>query len=165
MADLLGLRVPVGAVVTAAHAAPRARSAGLPRWLRVTAVTVHMTGAIAWLGLLTAVTAVQASTVGHRDLILVTPGAVAVLAALVAATVISGVVLAAGTAWGFGRWRWLVVKQFMVVVLVVGGTVVFVAGAASLAVRAVALGWLLGVIGVSMVKPGGRVGRRSTPSR
>jgi uncharacterized membrane protein len=58
-----------------------------------------------------------------------------------------------------------VVKQFMVVVLVVGGTVVFVAGAASLAVRAVALGWLLGVIGVSMVKPGGRVGRRSTPSR
>lgn len=145
--------------MTAAHAAPKARSAGLPRWARVTAVAVHMTGAIAWLSLLTAVTAVQASTVGHRDLILVTPASVGVLAALVAATAVSGVVLAAGTAWGFGRWRWLVAKQILVVVLLAGGTVAFVVDASTLPVRAVALGLLLAVIGVSMVKPGGRVRR------
>jgi hypothetical protein len=142
--------------VTAAHATHRAKPTGLPRWARVAAVTVHMTGSIAWLALLTAVTAVQASTVGHRDLILVTPGAVAVLAVLVVAVLASGVVLAWGTAWGFRRWRWLVVKQAMVVVLVGGGTVAFVVGATGLVVRAVALGLLLSVIGVSMVKPGGR---------
>lgn len=159
---MLGVRAPLGRVdtVTAAHAAPRARSAGLPRWARVIAVTVHMTGAIAWLALLTAVTAVQAANVGHRDLILVTPAAVDVVVVLVAATVASGLVLAAGTAWGFGRWRWLIAKQALVVVLLVGGTVAFLVDASTLWVRAVALGLLLAVIGVSMVKPGGRVRRR-----
>lgn len=151
--------------MTAAHAAPRARSAGLPRWARVGVVAVHMTGAIAWLSLLTAVTAVQASTVGHRDLILVTPAAVCILAALVAVTAVSGVVLAAGTAWGFRRWRWLVAKQVLVVVLLGGGTAAFVVDASTLPVRAVALGLLLAVIGVSMVKPGGRVRKRVAPRR
>lgn len=159
MADLLGMWASLDGAVTAVHAAPTARSVGLPRWARVVAVTVHMTGAIAWLGLLTAVTAVQAANPRHRDLILVTPASREILAALVAATLISGVVLSWGTAWGFRRWRWLIAKQVMVAVLVVGGTVVFAVHADVLAVRAAALVLLLAVLGVSMVKPGGRARR------
>jgi hypothetical protein len=117
------------------------------------------------LSLLTAVVAVQAASTGHRDLIMVSWWARAIPVVLAVIAVGSGVVLSLVTSWGFGRWRWLLVKQAMVVALVVGGAVELVAGFDALWARACTLALLLGVVGVSMVKPGGRVKKKVAPSR
>lgn len=128
------------------------------RRARLAVLTVHVAGSTAWTALLTAVVALQAASPRQVDFVLsdrfirwwvVTP--------LAAATTLSGLALSLGTAYGLTRWRWMVLKLYLVCLLLGGGVAVFLLPDRQPPIsRWLLLTLLVVIAAISASKPGGR---------
>lgn len=170
------------AVATSSFAIPR-----LPRRARTALLTAHIAVSVGWLGLDGALVALEVTGLGTGD-----PGeragiaaamaalVVWVLVPVVAASLVSGLVLALSTPWGLLRYWWVIIKCGIAGVLTATGLVLMlprlhqiIIGAAEpvgmqlLIGRAIALALLLGATGLSVVKPWGKTphGRSATTAR
>ncbi|HKS51887.1 MAG TPA: hypothetical protein VJS67_08450 [Pseudonocardiaceae bacterium] len=170
------------AVATTSFAIPR-----LTRRARSALLTAHITVSVGWLGLDGALVALEVTGLGTGD-----PseraGIAAAMAALVvwvlvpvvAASLLSGLVLALSTPWGLVRYWWVIIKCGIAGVLTAAGLVVMLprlhqiiigdaepVGMQLLIGRAAALALLLVATGLSVVKPWGKTprGRSATAPR
>ena len=139
--------------------------AALPRGLRMTLLTVHVTAAALWLGMDTALVAITAAHAAIPALL-----AAAVLTALAATTLGTGFVLAAHRPWGLRRHHWIVVKVRISAVLAAAGLTSLggiLEPRSVLAARVCALIALVAAIAVSVTKPWGltQVGRAAAAKR
>lgn len=168
------------AVATTSFAIPR-----LPRRARTALLTAHITVSVGWLGLDGALVALEATGLGTGD-----PGeragiaaamaaiVVWVLVPVVAASLLSGLVLALTTPWGLVRYWWVIIKCGIAGVLAATGLVLMMprlhqifmgeaepVGMRLLIGRAIALALLLVATGLSVVKPWGKTPRGRSVSR
>ena len=170
------------AVDTTSFGIPR-----LTRRARTALLTAHIAVSVGWLGLDGALVALEVTGLGTAD-----PGARAGIAAamaalvmwvlvpVVAASLVSGLVLALSTPWGLVRYWWVIIKCGIAGVLTATGLVLMLprlhqiivgqaepVGMQLLIGRAIALALLLGATGLSVVKPWGKTprGRSVTAAR
>lgn len=151
----------------------------LPRGVRTALLTVHVILSVGWLGLDAALLALAVAlgvtgdpaygpALGLLGRVLLAPLALGALG--------TGLALSLGTRWGLVRYRWVLAKFVITVVMVVAAILVLAptlqelaAGAAgtnrfeAIVPTAVALVLLLTATALSVVKPGGRTrwGRRA----
>ena len=170
------------AVATSSFAIPR-----LPRRARTALLTAHIAVSVGWLGLDGALVALEVTGLGTGN-----PGERAgidaamaalviwVLVPVVAASMVSGLVLALTTPWGLVRYWWVIIKCGIAGVLAATGLVLMLphlhqviigeappVGMQLLIGRAIALGLLLAATGLSVIKPWGKTphGRSATTAR
>jgi hypothetical protein len=167
------MRAPLVAVVTSMPLVRR-----LPRRVRTALLVVHVATSAGWLGLDGALVALQVTGLHSGDPaarpgIAIAMAAIAcwVLIPVVFAALCSGLVLALGTPWGLARHWWVLAKSGIAVVLTTTGAALMLphlppvfageselGGVQTLAARSVALVLLLAAMGLSVVKPWGKVG-------
>lgn len=129
----------------------------LTRRVRVVVVTSHVAAATAWTSILTAAVAIQIADHGRSDFVIDTAWIRwYVIIPLVVVTLLTGLILAYGTTWGFVRYRWLIIKTYLVMVLVGSGAATLIFHDTRLWPRLVALVLLILITAVSTVKPFGR---------
>ncbi|MBV9648737.1 MAG: hypothetical protein JO296_01190 [Pseudonocardiales bacterium] len=127
--------------------------ATLPRGLRMTLLTAHITAAALWLGINTASIALTAA---HTAI--PAPLGAAMLTSSAATTLGTGFVLAAHRPWGLRRHHWIITKLRISTVLAAAG-LTSLSGIldplSTLAARICALIALITTIAVSVTKPWG----------
>ncbi len=152
----------------------------LPRGVRTALLTVHVILSVGWLGLDAALFALAVALGVTGDPVygpaLALLGRV-LLPPLALGALGTGLALSLGTRWGLVRYRWVLAKFVITVVMVVAAILVLAPTLQELAVgaagparfeaivpTAVALVLLLTATALSVVKPGGRTrwGRRAT---
>jgi len=145
-----------------------AGAAWLSRRMRLVVVTVHVAVTTAWTALLIATVALQAAS-QHRTDIVMNDDLIRwrVLVPLVVVTVVTGVILASGTPWGFTRYRWMVAKLYLVAILLGFGGELFALRSQVLWARIFILTLLIIIAAISTGKPGGRTRQAGarTPAR
>ena len=158
-----------GGVVTSS-AVPR-----LSRRVRAALLTVHVAMSVGWLGLDSALVALEVTGLGTDDPIRRAGFAVAmaaivwVLIPVVFCALVSGLVLALSTPWGLVRHWWVLAKCGIAGVLTAAGLVLMLprlhqvvagdgepVGMQTLVGRSFALVLLLAATGLSVVKPWGK---------
>jgi hypothetical protein len=151
----------------------------LPRRARAALLTIHIAMSVGWLGLDSALVALEVTGLSTSNPAVRTGVAIAmavialrVLVPVVSISVASGLVLALSTPWGLVRYWWVLAKCMIAVALTVTGLLVLLprlpqiaagggepAGMQTLIAKSVALLLLLAATGISVVKPWGKTSR------
>lgn len=141
---------------------------GLPRWARSALLTVHVVGAIIWVGLIGMLVLLYFTTDAVLGQTRNAPAAYAsfghwiglyFLAPSAALTLVTGPMLAARS-YGYTRYWWIIAKIVISLGLVAGGMASFLglvtAPVPTLVIRCAGLAALLAAVVLSVTKPGGK---------
>jgi hypothetical protein len=163
----------------------RRLSPGLRKWI----VAAHVLIGVGWFGITLAKLVLEIVAATHGDQNVARAGYVyaaafdrAVFPPAAIATLVTGIVLSVGTAWGLFRHWWIVVKLALTIGVIVTGVVFVGAWTEAALATASDIGqdstsqWLIGaavahalMLGaatvISVLKPWGRIGQNSATSR